>query len=170
MFKFIEFLKKRPKDKTIRLLRVIYWLIIIVLLAIHFNDMDLSLTAALEPYKLNIKYSLFILGMIPIFMWIDICFAKRKVVKIIQIIFWLILIIVWNMISINTVKTAELPIAQSGSIDLGDITSQEKTSAPINVWFWIALLSIFPIVWWITGKCITQKCYKYGEVITKIRV
>ncbi|EKE30144.1 MAG: hypothetical protein ACD_2C00037G0008 [uncultured bacterium (gcode 4)] len=170
MFKFIEFLKKRPKDKTIRLLRVIFWLIIIALLSIHFNEMTLSLPNFAQPYELQIKYALFILGIVPLFMWIDICFAKRKAVKIIQILFWLVLIFAWNMISVQTVNTTEIPTTQSGSIDLWAITSQTKKSEPVNVWFWIALLSIFPLFGWITGKCITQKCYKYGEVITKIRV
>ena len=38
-----------------------------------------------------------------------------------------------------------------------------KTSqkAPISVGFWIALLSILPLLAGITGKCITEKCIKY---------
>jgi hypothetical protein len=53
---------------------------------------------------------------------------------------------------------------------LAAINNEQKPSAPLNVWFWIAMLWILPIIAWITGKCISQKCLKYGEVITKIRV
>jgi hypothetical protein len=34
----------------------------------------------------------------------------------------------------------------------------------------IWLMWVLPLIAWITGKCITSKCLKYKEKITKIRV
>jgi hypothetical protein len=87
MFKFIEFLKMRPKDRTIKIMRAIFGLIIIALLGLNFNNFNLILPEALKSNEQNIKYALLILGIIPMFMGIDICFAKRKYIRIIQIIF-----------------------------------------------------------------------------------
>jgi len=59
---------------------------------------------------------------------------------------------------------------QSGSLDYGAISESKTPSKSVNVGFWIALLGILPLLAGITGKCITSKCLKYGEVIKKIRV
>jgi hypothetical protein len=31
-------------------------------------------------------------------------------------------------------------------------------------------MALLPLFAWITGKCITSKCMKFGEKVTKIRV
>lgn len=171
MFKIVEFLKKRPTDKQMRIWRTIFGLIIIFLLGFYFNDF--SFNFEIWNNENYIKYSLFILWIIPIIMWLtDICFAKRKYVKIIQIIFWLVLIFVWNNIEMNSInsdiKTVE---TQSWSLNLSDLTSTSSSkNQSINIGIIIAWMWILPIIMWITGKCISQKCYKFGEKITKIRV
>ncbi len=172
MFKFIEFLRKRPKDKTIRLMRVIFWLIILALLWIYFKEYKLSLPDSLKQYELQIKYALFILWLVPVIMWaIDPCFAKRKVVKLIQITFWIVLIVVWNMIYFEDIKTEVAATAptKNWSIDVSSLDSKAKKTN-LNIWLIIALLWILPLLWWVTWKCITQKCFKHWEIITKIRV
>ncbi|EKD65937.1 MAG: hypothetical protein ACD_49C00074G0014 [uncultured bacterium (gcode 4)] len=168
MFKLIEFFRKRPSDKTILYWRIIFWLIIILLLWIYFNDYTINLPASLKANELYVKYSLFILWIVPILMGITgICLAKRKIVKIIQIIFWIALIFVWN--NINMKESGAQTEVNKTSTNFEEITkSSEKT--PINIGFWIALLSILPLLAWITWKCITEKCLKYWEKITKIRV
>ncbi|MDD2565381.1 MAG: hypothetical protein PHZ26_00505 [Candidatus Gracilibacteria bacterium] len=172
MLNFIEFLKKRPSDKNMRIARIIFGLIIIFLLGIYFKSYTINLPSSLKSSELYIKYSLFILGIVPILMGaFDPCFAKRKYVKIIQIVFGLTLIIVGNNINVGEIKKEVLkPVAQSGSINLADITSSTNKSSPINIGFWIALLGIMPLIAGISGKCISKKCYKHGETITKIRV
>lgn len=172
MYKFIEFLRKRPSDKTIRIWRIIAWLIIILLLSINFNEYRFNLPLALKSNELYFKYALFILWLVPIFMWAtNICLAKRKYVKMIQILFWIMLIIVWNNIYFEkAVENTKPETSQSWSVSLSDLTADKKKSEPINIWFYIALLWIIPIIAWISGKCITSWCLKYKEVITKIRV
>lgn len=172
MMKFIEFLKSRPSDKNIRIWRTIFWLIILLLLSIYLNSYKLSLPDSIKPYEMIIKYCLFILWVVPIIMWIfDPCFAKRKYVKIIQLIFWVALIVVWNMIYFDIKPKAEIKQNTTNwSIDINSLNTTEKTESKINIGFWLSLLSILPILAGITWKCITQKCFKHWEIITKIRV
>lgn len=174
MLKFIEFLKKRPKDSTIRIWRIIVWLLILFLIWIHFQDLRVELLSAWTSAEtvLYIKYSLFILWILPILFWvINPCIAKRKYIKIAQIIFWLILIILWNNITAEKpIVVEDKVIANSGSIDVAEITSKVNESKPINVWFFIALIWFLQIIAWVSGKCITSKCIKHWETITKIRV
>lgn len=177
MLKFIEFLKSRPKDKTIRIGRILFWMIISILLWIYFNDYTFF-GEVLKDNEIYAKFSLFLLWIVPMIMWIDFCFAKRKYVRIMQIIFWIILIFVWNNIDVKkedtkVCNTNEFECKKNEVPNTSDLKSlQEKTSTskPLNIWFIIALLGILPIIAWISGKCITQKCYKYWEIITKIRV
>ncbi|MCK9272585.1 hypothetical protein M0P65_03490 [Candidatus Gracilibacteria bacterium] len=168
MFKLIEFFRKRPSDKTILYGRIIYGLIILLLLGLYFNDYTINLPASLQANELYVKYVLFIFGIIPVLMGLTgICFAKRKVVKILQIIFGIVLIFVGNNINMKVAQT-ETGVNKT-STNFEEITKSSEKS-PINVGFWIALLSILPLLAGITGKCITEKCIKYGEKITKIRV
>lgn len=170
MLKLIEFLRKRPSDKTILYGRVVFWTLIFLLLGVFFNDYSLSLPDSLKSNEQAIKYALFILGAVPIFMWAsNICLAKRKYVKLIQIVFWIVLIVVWNNIEMNANMEATQPSTTTQSASFDEITKQTK-KAPLEVWFWIALIGILPLLAGITGKCITEKCLKYGEKITKIRV
>ena len=53
---------------------------------------------------------------------------------------------------------------------LTDASGQNSSQKPFNPSVYILLLSFFPFFAGLTGKCITSKCLKYGEVITKIRV
>jgi len=174
MLKFIEFLKKRPKDNTIRFIRVIVWLLIFWLLWLYFEDLRLEFLSWWTSPRtvLYIKYSLFILWTLPILFGIlNPCIAKRKYIKIAQIVFWLILIILWNYITVEKpVLITDKVVTNTWSIDASAITSKAKETKRINVWFFIALIWVLQMIGWISGKCITSKCIKYWETITKIRV
>ena len=171
MFKLIEFFKKRPSDKTILISRIIFWLLIIVLLWVFFNDYNLNLPQSLKGNETYIKYALFILWLVPIIMWsTNICIAKRKYVRIIQLVFWIALIIVWNNIVMIQPQQTKQAQTSSWVTNFDSITKNPSKQAPLNVGFWIALLSILPLTAWITWKCITSTCLKYWETITKIRV
>jgi hypothetical protein len=94
----------------------------------------------------TIKYVLVWLWIIPIIMWIvKICFLKKKYMRIIQIIFAIFLFYISSKI---------IP----GNANKLDVDSL------------IAFMWIFPLIAGITWKCITSKCLKFGEKITKIRV
>ncbi len=171
MFQFIEFLKKRPSDNVIRIWRIIFWLIILILLWVYFNDYKINLPTSAENYELYFKYWIFIFGIMPILAWIfNFCCAKMKYVRILQIVVWILLIIIWNIIEVKTVQKIEPIQTNSWSTSFEELTKNAQTKKPIDVGFWIALLWIFPILVWISWKWITSKCLKYGETITKIRV
>jgi hypothetical protein len=172
MFKLIEFFKKRPCDKTIRIWRITFWLIILFLLWIYFNDYDLGLPAEIKEYEFYFKCFILIFGIFPILSWlINFCLAKMKYVRILQIIVWIFLIILWNNLEIKTQeKPADQMQTNSWSTDFESIIKTEETKKPLNVWFFIALIWIIPIIIWISWKGITSKCLKHWEIITKIRI
>lgn len=168
MLKFIEFLKARPSDKTIRISRIIFGLIILLLLWIEFNSYKLNIWDTLWIYEEYIKYFLFILWIVPLIFWVfDPCILKRKKLKLVQIAFWIVLIVVWNLIYFEEIKIQNV---ESETIDVSELNSTETQKDPVNIWFLMAFLWILPLLAWISWKCITQKCFKYWEVITKIRV
>lgn len=174
MFKLVAFLQKRPKDRTILMGRIIFGLVIALLLGLNFQEITiLHLPDFMQPYEFYKKCGLFIFALVPIFMGATgICLLKRKYLRIVQICFGLVLIIIGNWFIEMKVSNTIVPTnnSQSGSLDYGAITETIPTSKPVNVGFWIALLGILPLLAGITGKCITSKCLKYGEVIKKIRV
>lgn len=152
MIWLINFIQKRPTDKTIRVWRIIFWLIFS--LAIYYNliylGKDISseylfwLIIIDEQTKIIIKYVIAFLWLIPVFMWAtNICFLKSKYMRIIQIIFWILLFYISASIS---------------------------SSPNLDIDFLVWLMWILPLVAWITWKCITSNCLKYKEKITKIRV
>jgi len=146
---FINFIQKRPSDKTIRVGRVIFGLILI--LALYYNLIfqwdkieNTFLFMNIED-KINIvKYILVALWIIPLFMWIvKICILKKKYMRIIQIIFGIFLFYISSI------------IVQWPSLDVDSL---------------IAFMWILPLFAWITWKCIPTYCMKFAEKITKIRV
>lgn len=145
-----QFAMKRPTDKTIRIWRIVFGLILI--LAMYYNLIYLNKWVEttyfgqdLANSEMTIKYILIAIGIVPVFMWAsNICLAKKKYVKMIQIAFALILMIIaWSVL---------------------------KESASLDIDFLVWFMSLFPLFAWITGKCITSNCMKYKETITKIRV
>ena len=173
MFKLIAFFQKRPKDRTILSGRIGFGLLIAIILGLNLENIILHLPEELKVYEAFIVYGLFIFALVPFLMGVTgICIAKRKYVRILQICFGLMLIIIGDWLIDTKAPTGQMIPAntQSGSLDYGAITETTVPSKPVNVGFWIALLGILPLLAGITGKCITNKCLKYGEVIKKIRV
>ena len=150
MIGIVKILQKRPSDTTIRISRIIFWLII--LLAWYYNliyqgdqiQTSLFWQETSNNTRLYIKYIIIAMWIIPLFMWIsNCCLLKKKYIRIIQIIFSIILFYISSIIT------------ESASLDFDSL---------------LAFMWIFPLIWWITWKCITTKCLKYKEVIKKIRV
>lgn len=174
MFAFVEFLKKRPTDRTILMGRIIFGLTIALILGLNLEHFSLHLPQTLLSYEEGIKYGLFILAIVPIFMGAtNVCMAKRKYIKMIQMVFGVVLIIVGNWLIVIQYESPEAKkdaVVASGSLDYASLNQKTSTSKPLDTGFWIALLGVLPLLAGITGKCITSKCLKYGEVIKKIRV
>lgn len=173
MFKLVEFFQKRPKDRTILFGRMFFGLLIAILLGLNLDNITLHLPGALKSYETEITYGLFIFAIVPFLMGAtNICIAKRKYVKMIQIAFGFALILSGNFLIDTKTSISQNPAVstQTGSLDYSSIAESKTPSKPIDVGFWLALLSIFPLIAGVTGKCITSKCLKYGEIIKKIRV
>lgn len=152
MMGLIKLLQKRPTDKTILVGRVVFGLIYIGVM--YYNLIILnkwidsvyffgSVELSIEQVQLT-KYIMTGIGIVPVLMGLsNICIHKKKFVRIIQIIFGFVLFYI------------------AGSIE---------ESAQLDFDVLIGLMWILPLFAGITGKCITTKCMKYKETITKIRV
>ncbi len=150
MLWLLNIIKKRPTDKTILLSRIIFWLI--YLSAIGYNLIYLNKSIETnyfwievsEEKLIYIKYGFLAIWVIPLIMWLtNICLLKSKYIRIVQIIFAFVLFYIsWKIV--------------------------EWPTLDVDVLIW--LMWLFPLFAWITWKCITTKCMKYGEKITKVRV
>jgi hypothetical protein len=152
MMWFVKFMQKRPSDLTIRLGRVIFGLVLVWVLyynlivqgdKIDNNFFWVDLDPQIVEY---IKYFFVWIWIIPILMWLfNLCLFKKKYVRIIQIVFGVMLFYIANQI---------LPLNPDD----------------LDVDVLVGFMWILPLLAWITWKCITTKCMKYKEKITKIRV
>ncbi len=150
MLNFLKILTKRPSDKTIRIWRIIFGLVfswaIYYNLIYQWDLIEASYFRMIIPEDkiIYLKYALTSIGVIPIVMWItNLCVLKSKYIRISQIIFWILLFYISSK------------IVEKSSLDVDTLI--------LIMWF-------FPLIAWITWKCITQKCLRYKEKVTKIRV
>lgn len=153
MIWLIKFIQKRPSDKTIIAMRIIFWLILVSVLYYNFfvqenpNTIENSMlfwSVSTIWIKEIIMYTIVALWIFPLIFWLtNMCIAKKKYVRIAQMIFGFLLF-----------YSAAL-VVNTESLDINELL--------ILMWF-------FPLFAWITGKCIVSKCLKYGEQIKKIRV
>lgn len=152
MMWIVNFIQKRPSDKTILIARIIFGLLYIwvmyynlIVLNKWIDNLYLFWNVELSIEQVKIaKYIMISIWIIPVLMWItNICIHKKKYVKIIQIMFWFILFYI-----------------------AGSIEENPNLDFDVLIWF----MWIFPLIGWITWKCITTKCLKYKEKLTKIRV
>lgn len=154
MMWIINFLQKRPSDITIRVWRIVFGLILAWSLYYNFfyqleaniieKELLFWLVSLTEQSAMYLMYFFVALWLVPIIMWAtNLCFLKKKYMRIIQIIFAFVLFYISAII-------IEWP-----SLDVDSL---------------LVLMWILPLIAWITWKCITSNCMRYAEKITKIRV
>ena len=157
MFEFIKFLQKRPSDKTIITIRLLFGLILVSVLYYNFfldwaNNNEIEKTMLFwyvdtTGFSDVIKYAIVSLWLFPILYGIanifNIWIAKKKYIKIGQII---LAILLWYSAAF---------VVNTESLDINELL--------VLMWF-------LPFFAWITWKMITSKSLKYGEKINKIRV
>jgi len=148
----IGFIQKRPSDTTINISRIIFWIILISSLyynlIVQWDNISTNYfwIEIQTQFTLYIKYFFIALWIVPLIMWLTkICLLKKKWMRIIQIIFWITLFYVSSHI---------------------EPTNANKLDVDSLIWF----MWIFPLIAWITWKCITSKCLKFAEKIIKIRI
>lgn len=149
---FIKFMQKRPSDTNISIGRIILGLIIISSLYYNLIVQGDNISTNYfwidvpEQSIIYIKFFFISLWLIPLIMWLTrICLLKKKWIKIVQIILWILLFYV----------SSQIEPLDPNKLDVDTL---------------IGVLWIIPLFAWITWKCITTKCLKYKEKITKIRV
>ncbi|MFZ3232289.1 MAG: hypothetical protein WA194_01935 [Patescibacteria group bacterium] len=175
MLKFVEFIQKRPKDRTIRSVRAGYGLVLAALLVLANADYSLPYASVLgEPNATYAEYALAVLVLVPgavaAFGW---CVAKRKTVRLAQLGGAIFLFVLASSITATQIMAPAAPAA-SGTLSASELagaaTVAPETEEPVDVSGWLRLLAILPILSAVTGKMVTEKCLKHGEVIKKIRV
>lgn len=143
-------MRKRPSDKMILLSRILFGLLLSG--SLYYNLIFLEKWLDTNYFRVEvseatvdyIKYFFIALWVVPLLLGVtNMCMFKSKIVRIIQIVFWITLFYISAKI-------------------------QESPTLDIDVLIWFMWL--FPLFAWITWKCITTKCMKYGEKIQKIRV
>lgn len=150
MLWLINFIKKRPTDKTILLSRIFFWILYILVLyynLIYLNkqiETNYFWVEVSEDKLTFIKYWFLSFWLIPIIKWCtNICLLKSKYIRIVQILFWIIIFYIsW--------KIMEWP-----NLDVDTL---------------LIIMWLFPLFAWISWKCITTKCLKYWQTITRVRV
>ena len=169
MFKLVEFLKKRPSDLAIRILRVIGFGGLAAIIIVTHDQFSLPFARYYLEYELIIKYALagFYVILAIVFGLLGLCVFKRSTMKKIQMILGLIFIILGASIT-NNVN----PIVPENtqSVPLSEYTTP-PTSIPLpNASTLYIIIGLLTFIGGVTGKMITSSCIKYGEVIKKIRV
>lgn len=147
---FIKLLQKRPSDNAIRIGRIIFWLVFSWLVYYSFYYSWRELQDNLFWFELSANWMMFLkcfiifLGFIPFIIWLtNVCLLKSKYMRIIQIVFWILLFYV---------------------------SSLYESIADLWVDTFIFIIAFLPLIAWITWKCITTKCLRYWQKLTKIRV
>lgn len=175
MFKLIEFIQKRPKDSTIRIVRTGFAISLSALLALAHESYDLPSATLLgtndELAEFGLAALVLVPGVVAAAGW---CVAKRKKVRLAQLAGGIFLFTLAGTIVPVQPQESAIPsptASASGELSASElIASRSETDTPINVSAWLTLLAILPILSAITGKMVTEKCLKHGEVIKKIRV
>lgn len=149
---FIKFVQKRPTDTTIMVVRMLLWMLLIwslyYNLIIQWDALETNFfwMEVPEAYIDYIKYIFIWIWIIPLVIWLfNLCLLRKKWKKILQISLWVILFYI------------------SSKIVPSDPNKLDVDSLVAFLWF-------IPLFSWITWKCITTKCLKFWEKITKIRV
>ena len=148
----LKLLTKRPSDNGIRISRVVFWLILsfsaYYALIYGWRELETELMFGYvnlsEAWVVYVKYAIASLWLIPLIMWAtNICILKSKYMRYVQVFFGIVLFYISWMIV-------------------------ETPALWVDALYWVMWL--LPIWAWITWKCITTKCMRFAQKITKIRV
>jgi uncharacterized membrane protein YdcZ (DUF606 family) len=171
MLNFIQKLAAKPTDKTIRIVRVVFALILILVIVLGW---EVTMTEfGLPEY---IKYTLFVFPAIGLVRGIfDPGVFRKKIWK------WTIvgigvamMIISLFLIEDKEGNTTIVPTTVSGEIDISTIIDKTEDSRAFTLstdnWFGFFGFMLLLVGLLLNGKNITNKNERYGEKVTKIRV
>ena len=152
MNKFVQFIQKRPKDSTIRAIKIIFW--IVYIWALYYNFF-------VQENPNTIQDNLF---------WMQISGQTQFIVQRVMIAFWLIPLMTW-ITNICITKSKYIRMKQIAYAVLLFYFSHIILESPdLDVDVLLFFLAFIPLFGWITWKFITSKCLNYWYKVTKIRV
>jgi hypothetical protein len=152
MNEIMKFLQKRPTDTTIRVWRVLFWLIYVSVLYYNFF---------LQAEPNIIQNSLF---------WVSISDSTRAIIPWVIVAFWIPPIITW-LFDISIMKSGKTRILQIiYAIILFYFSHIIVEWAGLDVDVLMFFLAFLPLIWWITWKIITKKWMNFWYKVTKVRV
>lgn len=171
MLEFVQKLAAKPSDKTIRLVRIVFALILLLAIILGWN---ITITEfGLPEY---VKYVLFAFPLIGLVRGIfDPGVFRKKIWK------WTLVGVATTMILISffviedkPVVTAALPTTVSGELDVSSLINPtlENKSFTLSTDFWFGFMgwTLLFAALLMNSKNITTKNERYGEKVTKIRV
>ncbi len=170
MLDFAQKLMGKPSDRNIRIIRIIFALILLVVIYFGWDVTSVNFGLPTE-----LKYALYIFPTVGLIRGIfDPGLFRKKIWK------WTIfgLGVAMLLISLVFIEDQAHPLTQStaqttssGTLDVGNIT---QTSVPWTVstdnWFGVFGFFVAFFGFFLNNKNITRKNERYGEKVTKIRV
>ena len=148
--KLVQLIMKRPSNTQIRTAKAFLWVAITLtwLAAFYLNGLELNESIfgfwLDDTSKLIVQYLIIALGLPLLILWsLDISLLSRGRTRILQIVFWVLLIMVWGMF-------------------------QNTPTLSVDIFY--PLFGLLSIIAGTSGKAITTKGLKYGQKVTKIRV
>lgn len=171
MLNFISKLAQKPKDKTIRITRIVFALFLLLVIILGWNVTRTEFNLPEE-----VKYILFIFPVIGLIRGIfDPGVWRKKIWK------WTVFGFGVSMILLSFFVIEDQPIIIPSSenvatttIDLNNITTSKAIDIPFTLstdtFFAIFGFILIIIGLFLNGKNITLKNERYGEIVKKIRV
>lgn len=171
MLDFVQKLAAKPSDKTIRITRIVFALILLLAIILGW---DVTITEFNLPEY--VKYALFVFPVIGLVRGIlDPGIFRKKIWKWTLVgVATVMILISFFVIEDQPAVVTVVPTTVSGELDVNSLinpTEENKTfSLSTDFWFgfmgWILLVNALLL----NGKNITIKNERYGEKVTKIRV
>lgn len=170
MLKIINFIKSRPSDHTIKLLRIWVGLVLTALLGLGYMTYEVlpSLIPAGIAQDIT-KIILIVFALLPVLWGIaDLPLGKKKAVSYALSLFGLFWLIIGNLMMPVSPEVVAQPAASP--LSFAELSTRESVSDPIDLGFYVALIGFVVLLVGWTGKFVTSRHLKHGEKITKIRV
>ncbi len=174
MIKLVTKLAQKPSDKTIRIVRVVF--AFVLLLVIYFGW---DVTTVNFGLPAELKYAFYIFPLVGLVRGIsDPGVFRKKIWKWMIVSFGAIMILTSLFLIDDTAPAVDLSTSPSaswsGGISLVEISKQSSLSVPFSLstdnWFWFFGFLLLIVGWLLNSKNITMKNERYGEIVKKIRV
>ena len=162
-------LAQKPKDKTIRLTRIIFAALLIAIIYFGWNVTEVNFGLPTET-----KYIVLLFPIIGLIRGIlDPGIVRKGIWKWIVTGSGVLMLILSLFILDDVALQTAAPLTTSGEISIGELaTADESGSFTLSIDNWLGFFGFILLIvgFFLNNKNITTKNEKYAEKITKIRV